>query len=121
MLRIDGTNWYNRVTLFLRRNPLANQDYPQNSTESFFFGGGRVLASFKGGKVDIQGAPIQKTWTLLTVDAMAGDSSICVHDDVRDWPIGGLVSTGGERWALMQVQYTDGVFPVSFLMALTLV
>ena len=49
-------------------------------------------AAWRGAQIDIEGAAISHPWTLLTKDVFAGESSICVSDDVSDWPVGATLA-----------------------------
>jgi hypothetical protein len=46
---------------------------------------------FPGGRWDVYGASLRRTWVKLAQPAAPGDASVIVQDDVSDWPAGGDV------------------------------
>ncbi len=42
----------------------------------------------QGGRVEIHGAPRQRTWSRLTTDALAGTNVLSLDDEVNDWRVG---------------------------------
>jgi hypothetical protein len=56
------------------------------------FVGGEFVASdvglwvFHGGRWDVHGAPIRHTWAKLARPVGAGETTVVVREDVRDWP-----------------------------------
>jgi hypothetical protein len=66
--------------------------YIKSSGDSPYDFGSRFFGSTDDATVEIHGAKLNRTWTLLTKTVSAGDNSIEVADDVSDWKVGDKIT-----------------------------
>ncbi len=60
-----------------------------------------------GGRWEVHGSPLLRTWSKLSGDALAGASSVVVEGNVTDWPVGGTVVVSSTRVSVDSVSQNE--------------